>query len=67
MTERVSAEEKLSAFRQRAAHDAWLTDLPNRRLSPERLQRGHAAGASRPGLPLARRDAHADIDGFKGA
>ena len=48
VTERVSAEEKLT---HNALHDA-LTDLPNRRLFLDRLQRCHAQARRDPGLSL---------------
>ena len=59
MTERVSAEEKLA---HNALHDA-LTDLPNRRLFLDRLQRCHAQVRRDPGYHCAVM--LADIDGFK--
>jgi predicted signal transduction protein with EAL and GGDEF domain len=59
VTERVSAEEKLA---HNALHDA-LTDLPNRRLFLDRLQRCHAQARRDPGYHYAVM--LADIDGFK--
>jgi diguanylate cyclase (GGDEF)-like protein/PAS domain S-box-containing protein len=59
VTERVSAEEKLA---HNALHDA-LTDLPNRRLFLDRLQRCHAQVGRDPGYHYAVM--LADIDGFK--
>jgi diguanylate cyclase (GGDEF)-like protein len=59
VTERVSAEEKLA---HNALHDA-LTDLPNRRLFLDRLQRCHAQVRRDPGYHCAVM--LADIDGFK--
>jgi len=59
VTERVSAEEKLA---HNALHDA-LTDLPNRRLFLDRLQRCHAQARRDPGYHYAVMIA--DIDGFK--
>jgi diguanylate cyclase (GGDEF)-like protein/PAS domain S-box-containing protein len=59
VTERVSAEEKLA---HNALHDA-LTDLPNRRLFLDRLQRCHAQAGRDPGYHYAI--LRADIDGFK--
>ena len=59
VTERVSTEEKLA---HNALHDA-LTDLPNRRLFLDRLQRCHAQVRRDPGYHYAVM--LADIDGFK--
>ena len=59
VTERVDAEQKLA---HNALHDA-LTDLPNRRLFLDRLQRCHAQTRRDPGFHYAV--LLADIDGFK--
>jgi len=59
VTERVNAEERLA---HNALHDA-LTDLPNRRLFLDRLQRCHAQVHRDPGYHYAVM--LADIDGFK--
>jgi diguanylate cyclase (GGDEF)-like protein/PAS domain S-box-containing protein len=59
VTQRVDAKEKLA---HNALHDA-LTDLPNRRLFLDRLQRCHAQTRRDPGFHYTA--LLADIDGFK--
>jgi diguanylate cyclase (GGDEF)-like protein len=59
VTQRVDAEQKLA---HNALHDA-LTDLPNRRLFLDRLQRCHAQTRRDPGFHYAV--LLVDIDGFK--
>lgn len=59
VTQRVDAEQKLA---HNALHDS-LTDLPNRRLFLDRLQRCHAQTRRDPGFHYAV--LLADIDGFK--